>query len=126
MMDLCSNRAATRVNVLKGREERQFKNMAICRNSASSRNLQQTIALPSHGRGRWFEPSIAHFKSPANGRKSEASSFRVESFVQQRENTSTNHHSDIDASVSRMKYYPLKSCNTSASGRGAEKQRVVR
>ncbi len=60
---LCSNRAATRVNVLKGREMRQYKNMAICRNSASSRNLQQTIVLPSHGRGRWFEPSIAHSQS---------------------------------------------------------------
>src|SRR5215204_2803096 len=23
-------------------------------------NLQQGIILPSHGRGRWFEPSIAH------------------------------------------------------------------
>jgi hypothetical protein len=33
----------------------------ICRYFATSRNLQQTIALPSHGRGRWFEPSIAHF-----------------------------------------------------------------
>jgi hypothetical protein len=30
------------------------------REIASSRNLQQTIVLPSHGRGRWFEPSIVH------------------------------------------------------------------
>ena len=37
-------------------------NAAICSNFAQSRNLQQTIVLLSHGRGRWFEPSIAHFK----------------------------------------------------------------
>src|SRR5215208_6404330 len=51
---LCSNRAATRVNLLKCREIRQRGNSVICRYSAISRNLQQTILLPSHGRGRWF------------------------------------------------------------------------
>ena len=33
-----------------------------CRNFAGLGNIQQTIMLPSHGRGRWFEPSIAHSK----------------------------------------------------------------
>src|SRR5215204_3106179 len=33
---------------------------SICRHFANSRTLRQTITLPSHGRGRWFEPSIAH------------------------------------------------------------------
>jgi hypothetical protein len=28
--------------------------------------------LPSHGRGRWFEPSIAHSECPANAGKLEA------------------------------------------------------
>jgi hypothetical protein len=57
---VCSNHAATRVNLLKCWEMRRRRNAAICRNSASSGNVQQTIALPSHGRGRWFDPSIAH------------------------------------------------------------------
>src|SRR5829696_5223458 len=57
---MCSNRAATRVNLLKCWERRQDKNTAICGSFAISRNPQQPIALPSHGRGRWFEPSIAH------------------------------------------------------------------
>src|ERR671921_1023247 len=56
----CSNRAATRVNLLKRREMRQRRNTTICRYFAISRHLQQPIVLPSHGRGRWFEPSIAH------------------------------------------------------------------
>jgi hypothetical protein len=57
---LCSNRAATRVNILKTWERHQIENMHICRVFANSRNLQQTVVLNSHGRGRWFEPSIAH------------------------------------------------------------------
>jgi hypothetical protein len=57
---LCSNRAATRVNLLKVWEKRQRKNTAVCGSFAGSRNLWQTIALNSHGRDRWFEPSIAH------------------------------------------------------------------
>src|SRR5215212_11900380 len=32
----------------------------FCRNFARFRSLQQTVVLPSHGRGRWFDPSIAH------------------------------------------------------------------
>jgi hypothetical protein len=56
----CSNRAATRVNILKCWEMSRRRNKAICRYFASSRNLWKPIVLPSHGRGRWFEPSIAH------------------------------------------------------------------
>jgi hypothetical protein len=55
-----SNRAATRVILLKGGEKRQHKNLAISRCFASSRNPWHNITLHSHGRGRWFEPSIAH------------------------------------------------------------------
>jgi hypothetical protein len=54
---MCRNRAATRVNLLKRWERRQDKNTAICGSFAISRKPQQPIALPSHGRGRWFEPS---------------------------------------------------------------------
>src|ERR671920_1698175 len=61
----CSNRAATRVNLLKGREKGHRLNASICRYFASSRNLLQTIVLPSHGRGRWFDPSIAHSQKAA-------------------------------------------------------------
>lgn len=32
----------------------------ICRKSADSGNVQQTVTLLSHGGGRWFEPSIVH------------------------------------------------------------------
>src|ERR687889_1556722 len=39
----CSNRAATRVNLLKRREMRQRRNTTICRCFAMSRNLQQPI-----------------------------------------------------------------------------------
>ena len=65
---LCSNRAATRANLLKSREKRHGLNVLICRYFASSRNLQQTIALPSHGRGRWFETSIAHSEKRRSAR----------------------------------------------------------
>ena len=58
---VCSNPS----NVLKCREKRHKLSASICRNFASSRNLQQTIVLPSHGRGRWFEPSIAHSQKAA-------------------------------------------------------------
>jgi hypothetical protein len=57
---LCSNRATTRVNLLKAREKIQHRKSSICGSFASSRKLQQTIVLPSHGRGRCFETSIAH------------------------------------------------------------------
>ena len=39
---LCSNRAATRVNLLKSWELRRRRNTAVCGKFASSRNLQQT------------------------------------------------------------------------------------
>ena len=68
---MCRNRAATRVNLLKRCERRQDKNTAICRSFAISRNPQQPIALPSHGRGRWFEPSIAHSGRPIPKRKTQ-------------------------------------------------------
>ena len=58
---VCSNRAATRVNLLKPREKRYEGNASFCSNFAISRTSEKTIALPSHGRGRWFETSIAHF-----------------------------------------------------------------
>ena len=41
-------RAATRVSA------------SICRHFVRSRDVQQPITLPSHGRGRWFGPSIVH------------------------------------------------------------------
>ena len=77
---LCSNSAATRVTVLKNRERLRRDNVPICRCFTIFRNLQQSIALPSHGRGRWFEPSIAHSKGSANGRKEVASGFRIGGF----------------------------------------------
>ena len=57
---LCSNRAATQVNLLKTREKCVRRKTVFCRVFANSSNPQQPIVLPSHGRGRWFEPSIAH------------------------------------------------------------------
>jgi hypothetical protein len=42
---------------------RRRRNTVICGCFAISRNRQQTIVVPSHGRGRWFDPSIAHSKS---------------------------------------------------------------
>ncbi len=58
---VCSNRAATRANIVKPQEKYYAKNMYICRIFANSRNPQKPIVLTSHGRGRWFETSIAHF-----------------------------------------------------------------
>ncbi len=75
--------AATRVNLLKDREKCHRQNTSICRRFAISRYCQQTITLPSHGRGRWFEPSIAHQEIPANDRKREASGFRAGGFLLQ-------------------------------------------
>jgi hypothetical protein len=43
---LCSNRAATRVNLRKCWEKLQRTNAAVCRHFASSGKLQQTIVLP--------------------------------------------------------------------------------
>src|SRR5215216_7044748 len=62
MQQVCSNRAATQTNNLKTQEKHYTVNSIICRYFANSRNLLQTIVLPSHGRGRWFEPSIAHLE----------------------------------------------------------------
>jgi hypothetical protein len=52
--------AATHTNILKSRENivREMREFAgILKNP---RNLQQTIVLTSHGRGRWFEPVLDH------------------------------------------------------------------
>jgi hypothetical protein len=59
---LCSNRAATRVNLLKHREERQYRNRPTCTDSANSRNLEQTISAPLHGGGQGFESPRLHYK----------------------------------------------------------------
>jgi len=83
-LELCSNRAATRADLLKSREKRHGLIVLICRNFASSRNLQQTIALSSHVRGRWFEPSIAHSERPANAGKVETPDFRVGGWLERR------------------------------------------
>jgi len=69
---LCSNRAATRVNLSKCWEKHWHSNMAICGHFAISRNVQQSIMLPSHGRDRWFETSIAHFGNTCKTRYSGA------------------------------------------------------
>jgi hypothetical protein len=44
---------------------RRRRNTVVCRRFASSRKLQQIIRLLSRGRGRWFEPSIAHSEDAA-------------------------------------------------------------
>ena len=54
-LDLCSNRAATRVNLLKGLEMHQRRNAVISSSFASSGNLRKTISPPSHGGGHEFE-----------------------------------------------------------------------
>ena len=38
------------------------ENMPICRSSATSGTKMLHFASPSHGRGRWFEPSVTHSK----------------------------------------------------------------
>src|ERR671913_1125136 len=55
MVDLCGNRAATRVNDLNTREKTLADNSRICRIFASSRKMQQTTVLPTHGRGCWCD-----------------------------------------------------------------------
>src|SRR3712207_2519028 len=55
--------AATRVNLLTCWEKCQSRNTMICRCFASSSTLQQTIVLPSHGRGRRFDPSISRSRN---------------------------------------------------------------
>jgi hypothetical protein len=62
---MCSNCAATQANILKTREKHHRKNTLICKDFESSRNLWKTIVLTSHGRGRWFDPSIAHSRKIA-------------------------------------------------------------
>jgi hypothetical protein len=57
---VCSNRAATRVNIVKAREKLPRPNASICSNFASYRNLQKTIAPPSHGGGHEFESRRVH------------------------------------------------------------------
>src|SRR5215212_7074828 len=57
---VCSNRAATRANIVKAREKLPRPNASICSNFASYRNLQKTIAPPSHGGGHEFESRQVH------------------------------------------------------------------
>jgi hypothetical protein len=57
---VCSNRAATQVNILKSCENNLTRNAAVCRNLAISRNVRKNVALLLQGGGRWFELSIAH------------------------------------------------------------------
>jgi hypothetical protein len=59
---LCSNRAATRVNLLKAQEKHYTDNPLICRHFVSHRNPQQTIEPPLHGGGRGFESHRLHSK----------------------------------------------------------------
>jgi hypothetical protein len=65
---------------MKGREKCHRQNTSIRRHFAISRNCQQTITLPSHGRGRWFEPSIAHQKCLQMIRNEKPSVFRPGAF----------------------------------------------
>jgi hypothetical protein len=60
---VCSNRAATRVNLLKTRAKCSRKKIAICRCFASSRTLQQTIVPPLHGGGQGFESPRLHSRN---------------------------------------------------------------
>jgi hypothetical protein len=57
---LCSNRAATRVNILKCWEKLHRPKICICRGFARPRNLQQTVVPPSHGGGQGFESPRVH------------------------------------------------------------------
>ena len=61
---LCSNRAATRIILLKTRAKHFQKKSVICRHFASSSNPQQTISPPSHGGGQGFESPRVHSSSP--------------------------------------------------------------
>src|SRR5829696_10558630 len=65
---MCSNRAATWVNILKTWEERKHENMYICRNFANIGNILQSVMLLLQGGGRWFEPSIAHLETSCKQR----------------------------------------------------------
>jgi hypothetical protein len=60
---VCNNRAATWANLLKAQENRQRRNQHFCRHFALFSNLQQSIILPSHGRGRWFDRASPTLKS---------------------------------------------------------------
>jgi hypothetical protein len=59
-MLVCSNRAATWVNVLQAREKRQRKNCLFCRYFARSGKVQQCVVPPLHGGGRGFESPRLH------------------------------------------------------------------
>jgi hypothetical protein len=59
---MCSNRAATRVNILKAREKRHEGNARICSDFASFRKLQQSIVPLLHGGGQGFDSPRLHFQ----------------------------------------------------------------
>src|SRR5919107_4084159 len=52
---VCSNRAATQVNILKFCENSLMRNAAVCRNFAIYRNVRNNVALLLQGGGRWFD-----------------------------------------------------------------------
>ena len=51
--------------MLKTPEGYQPENTLICRQFTIFRTLLKSITRPLQGGGRWFEPSIAHYKAPA-------------------------------------------------------------
>ncbi len=57
---MCSNRAATRVNLLKHQEKQYTRNTLVCSYFAIAGKAQQTIAPPLHGGGQGFESLRLH------------------------------------------------------------------
>jgi hypothetical protein len=57
---LCSNRAATRVNLLKTRERHRKENMRVCSYFANPGTLQKGMMPPLHGGGQGFESPRLH------------------------------------------------------------------
>ena len=72
----CSNRAATRVNILKVRAKCSWKKIAICRYFAIPRNVQQPIKPPLHGGGQGFESPRLHSENVVICRINEAETGR--------------------------------------------------
>ncbi len=80
---LCSNRAATRVNLLKSPEKHKRRNTAICSYFANPGMVQQSIVPSSHGGGHEFESRRVHPESSPNTRKNEARDPSIGVVVQQ-------------------------------------------
>ena len=60
---LCSNRGATRVNLLKYQEQRFSRNTCFCSDFASSGKVQQSVAPPLHGGGQGFDSPRLHYST---------------------------------------------------------------